>query len=416
MRVVLWVIGAGLVARTAVMAFDAAPTRLGPLEYSVIADHLNTGRGFTFEQYGTTYRAWKEPLYTVLLAGLMRWGGRGDLSILAFQWSCGIGAALVVAWLTRRLLGDPASALVAGLLVAMNPFLVYYDTHWIHPLSLDVLLFLLVTATILLAAWERRVRMRWSIIAGLVMGLALWERSALLVSGVAAWIAALCLAPRHDRGLMVRRAAIWLGVALLVIAPWLARNHHLFGRVLMTTDSAHVFWLGNNPVSNGTYSDMAGRRVIESADPAFLTRLHGAPELAQYDLFRAEAWRFITQHPRRFFELFRGKLWAFIWFAPNAGVQYTALEGWLYRAAYAALLLLGLCGFALWWVTAERRGRHQMVLVLSAVAGLAVVHALMAINMKHRVPWEMVLAIFAAQAVTRGGRQLSRFLHGSLLS
>ena len=41
-------------------------------------------------------------------------------------------------------------------------------------------------------------------------------------------------------------------------------------------------------------------------------------------------------------------------------------------------------------------------MVLAAVAGLAVAHAVTAINMKHRVPFELVLAIFAAETIAQG--------------
>jgi hypothetical protein len=54
-------------------------------EQSTIAANLNAGRGFVFEQYGAVYRAWKEPLYILMLAGVTRVVGTGDLTLRLFD-------------------------------------------------------------------------------------------------------------------------------------------------------------------------------------------------------------------------------------------------------------------------------------------------------------------------------------------
>lgn len=420
----LWIVAAGLLARIAVVALDSSPHGLGRLEPSVIADNLNAGLGFVYEQYGTDYRAWKEPLYIVLLAQLTRWTDGVPWLVMAVQWLFGLGAALGVWWIARRLLRDSTKATLAGMLTAANPFLVYYDTHWIHPLSLDALCFVLVVGTILMAtepghpakrgvgegSAERRSlrpaeeggRARHLFWAGLMMGLALWQRAALLAAGLFTWLIAVAVARRASRLAVAGRAVIWLTIAMVAVSPWLIRNARLLHRPVFTTDFAHIVWLGNNPWSNGTYSDMKGRRVIAYADPAFLAKLRGASELEQSDLFWAEAVRFIREDPSRFAGLVAGRLWAFVWFSPNAGVEYSAWQGLLYRVAYVGLLALGLLGMVGFWQRAGPEGRRRALLLGAAVAGVAAVHAMTAVNMKHRLPLELVLAVFAAEALARG--------------
>lgn len=394
----LWVAIMGIAARMAVMAFDPAPGGLKRLEPSVIADNLNAGRGFTFEQYGTVYHAFKEPLYIVLLAELMRWTNESELAVLVFQGFFGIGTALGVAWLARLLLGDPTTATVAGLIAAVNPFLLYYDTHVIHPLSMDCAFF--VTATIAtLIAITRVSALRPTLAAGLVTGVALWQRATVLAAGMGAWAAAVLLARAGGRRHMLQRAAIWLCVAGVVLSPWLVRNYQLFGRLIVTTDSAHILWLGNNPWSNGTYSDREGQRVFFAADPQFQRRITAASELEQHDLFLADVRRFVAAHPREFATLVLTKLRAFVWFSPNAGLLYRPAERVLYAVAYVGLLTLGLFGLIRFWRRASREEHVRAAALLAAVAGLAAVHALTAINMKHRVPLELVLAVFAAEGL-----------------
>ena len=405
----LWIVGVGVLVRLAAVACAPEPGGLRRLEPSVIAENLNAGRGFVYEQYGADYRAWKEPLHIVLLATVTRWAGDGALAVWCLQWLFGVVAAVGVAWLAFGVFSNPVTATLAGVLAALNPFLVYYDTQVIHPLSLDVALFTAVTGTILLAVTGSR-KTRWTVLAGLVMGLALWQRAALLAAGLSVWLIAGLVAPRANRPAAMGRAAMWLAIAIAVVSPWLIRNARLLHRPVFTTDFSHIVWLGNNPWSNGTYSDMTGRRVIGHADPAFLKTLQGASELEQSDLFWAKAMRFIRDHPGQFAGLVVRRVWAFVWFSPNAGVEYPAWQGRLYRVGYSGLLALGLLGAGRFWRRAGSDGHHRALLLGAAVAGLAAVHALTAMNMKHRVPLELTLSVFAAEALACGWARARRTL------
>jgi len=396
-----WVALAALAARIGFFTVSGAPAPKH-LEYSVIAEHLNAGQGFVFEQYGAPYRAWKEPLYILWLAGVGRMPGAHDAIALAVQWLLGVAVALGIARLAERLYRDSRRGLIAGLLAAVNPFLVYYDTRLLHPLSLDTALFVAVVAAHLSAidrCFEGMIGRTAQ--AGLVTGLALWERATLASSGLAMWLVALIAGPKNRRPVILPAIVMWIGIAGLVIAPWFWRNYQLFGRVIYTTDSAHVFWLGNNPWSNGTYSDARGERVIALADPAFAQRIAGASELVQYDRFRDAARAFVREHPLRFAQLCLTRLLAFVWFSPNAGIEYTPRQQQLYRGGYALLLVWGIMGWLLWWARSGPEDRLVGGLLLASVGGLALTHSLIAINLKHRVPLELILGIFAAEAIVR---------------
>lgn len=400
MRPWVRIILAGVMARVAVVALSGG-LHPQPLEPSVIAANLNAGRGFTFEQYGAVYRAWKEPLYIVLLAGLTRWAGQGGLAVVVFQSLFGLGAALGVFAIGRIVLGDGRWAMLAGVLAAVNPFLAYYDTQFIHPLSMDAFLFIAMVLAILWAVRGGEPKVRGVVWAGLVMGLALWQRASLFAAGLSAWLVAVMVARSGRRVAFAQAAALWTAVALVVISPWLLRNDRLFHRVMITTDTAHILWLGNNPWSNGTYSDAEGRRVFYLADPAFQRAVSSASELGQHDLFVEATRRFIAEQPARWGGLVLHRLFAFVWFSPNAGVGYTEWQRVVYRLAYAALLVCGALGIGLAWRRASRDRRFTIVILCAAVAGVAAVHAATAINMKHRVPLELLLSLFAAVSLTR---------------
>ncbi len=392
---------AAIATAVRVGALAVCGARQQPLEPSVIAANLNAGRGLTFEQYGATYRAWKEPLYIVGLAAVMRAWPHPAWPIAVLQCLFGVMTAVGVAALAWRLFGDTRRALIAGSLAALNPFLLYYEVRWIHSLSFDSFLFIATTLATLHAITTDRAPMRSAARAGLVTAVALWERSSLFATGCAAWFAGIVTAPRLRRRIIQRAAIVWTLVALTAFSPWLIRNYRLFGRVIITTDAAHIFWLGNNPWSNGTYSDSRGHRIIEQAPEAFQRQLAASTEPQQYDLFRRAALSFIREHPARFAQLIVARLWAFVWFSPNAGVEYTQWQQWIYRAAYVPLLMLGLTGFAISCRHADPMRRRDAWLIAAAVSGLAVTHALMAINLKHRVPFELMLSLFAAEPLAR---------------
>lgn len=398
----VWVGIAGIVARVLFVVAGPGAGGLKPLEFSVMADHLNRGHGFIFEQYGAVYQAYKEPLYVILLAWINRITGGGALGILLLQGFFGVSAAIGTAVIARSILGMPGRSTLAGMIVAVNPFLVFYDTRFVHPLSLDACGFLLVAGSVMAAIAGPKTGAGRTIIAGLLGGLVLWERAALIVAGAMAWCAGLGSARAGQRLLVLRRAAIWLGLCLVIISPWLIRNYHVLGRPMITSDFAHVLWLGNNPLSNGTYSDQAGRRVFSLADPAFQARIRGASELQQSDAFFADAARFIAAQPGRFAQLTARRAWAFVWFSPNAGAIYSAEQGTLYRIAYSGLSALGLIGLVLAWKRLPDVARRRILIFGAAVAGVALVHALTAINLKHRVPLELFLSVFAAEALAAG--------------
>lgn len=392
----------GLLIRLGYVIVHPESLGLKRLEFSVIAENLNAGRGLTFDQYGTTYHAWKEPLYILLLASLMRVVDKEQQSIVLgiIQSLFGIATALGIGLLSYQIFRNVSHVLIAGLLVAANPFLVYYDTRFMHPLSLDSFLFVLTITLSLSAIRSYKDGMRRTVLAGIAAGISLWERTTIFIAGIAMWGVAWFLADR--RRILIAHAATWLLISLTIIAPWLIRNYSVLGRAVLTTDAAHILWLGNNPASSGTYSDLEGNRVIIHAEPGFRHKLQGATELAQYDLFLNEVRRFVREHPWQWGTLTLRKLVAFFWFSPNAGIDYTAWEQTGYRVGYLVLLTLGLLGLVLYWERATDEEQRMTLILLSSVMGLAILHALTAINLKHRVPWELILALFCAETIVRG--------------
>jgi len=404
----LLVAAIGLNSRALGAAVLRPPGGLIRQEPSVMAANVNAGLGFIHEQYGTMVYGLKEPGHIALLALLLRVFGDRDLPILVLQWTCGVAVAVLAAALTRRLTADAGAGLVAGILVATNPFLVSYDSRLVHSLSLDMLLFVVTVAANVWAVEPGHWTWRRAALAGAVTGVALWQRSLLLFGGLGLWAVAIVLA----RGARVRetaRAVLWIVVAVALVVPWFVRNHQLIGRWVYTSDFAHVLWLGNNPHSNGTYTDARGIRVIDHMDRAiFYGRVVGKSETEQMDVFLELVKAWVREHPGRAAALVARKALAFVWFAPNIGAEYTRRETAAYMAWYVVLLALGMAGAWHVWRLGDGARRRRLALVAGTMLGIIALHAIVAINMKHRVPLEIVLSGCAGFYVARVLRAVRR--------
>lgn len=374
---------------------------LEPTEAMAVAANLEGGLGFVFVQYDAPYAAWKEPLWIALVAVLRRLLGPGDGPVLALQWACGTGVALAVATLALRLLGSRRLALGAGTLAAVNPFLVHYDTRYAHPLSFDVLLFLLLVLAIGRATAGGSTS--GAALAGIGCGLALWQRATLLGAAAGAWSASALASRRGNRTRLARLGLGSLALAVVLVLPWVVRNQIVVGRPLLTSDFAHILWLGNNPLSNGTYGDAGGIRVFDVAPQPFRRTVIGQPEMVQHDVFFAAFRRFVSEQPRAYLRLAAARVQGFFWYPPAAGVRHTGWRVTLYRLAYETLLVAGLLGLALRLRRGGPEALRAAAPLLGAVLGLAAVHALTALDLKHRVPFEMALCVFAPELLRRRG-------------
>jgi hypothetical protein len=127
------------------------------------------------------------------------------------------------------------------------------------------------------------------------------------------------------------RIAVVVLALLVTISPWTIRNSLLFGElVLLRSDQWTLFWIGNNPVATGDYSQITGPIqdhidiVPVRALPADLrTKIEQAGELERDHIFKALAWDFVRENPSRFAELTLHRV-AFFWFGPMKDRQSSA--------------------------------------------------------------------------------------------
>lgn len=232
-------------------------------EHGEIAANLLEGRGFSIRFLGvdgpTSQQA---PLYPVLVAAAFAVGGietpEALLLLQLGQAVLGGAMTLAVMALVCQIAPDrPRMAIVAGLLSAVHPTLIYAATH----VQVAGLAATLVTLAFVGAYRMARSAHRLDALAvGGILGLlVLCDPILGLIAPAIAWVAV--------QGQGFRRAIGPLTVVALVssltVAPWIVRNARVHGEfVPVKSTFGYAFWQGNCSLSEGT--DKVVRASVET--------------------------------------------------------------------------------------------------------------------------------------------------------
>ncbi len=352
------------------------------------------------------------PLYPYLVALVYRFLAVAPLAVYLLQ----IAVAVLACWALVRAgeaLAGPRAGGATGLLFALYAPFWFYDVQLLKE-SLAVsavclLLWLLVSAR----ASERHAL--W-FAAGLVTALLALLRENMLL--VVPFLLPLALEKRLGKGWKLslqRTALLLLGLALPLLAV-AARNAALGGGFLPTTSQGGVnFWIGNNPLADGTYRPLVpgkqipayereeARRLAERA----LGRPLAADEVSGYWLGRALAWARAEPGAWVWLQVKKlGLYWnGYEW--PDA-VDYYWMKtiSWPLRIPgleWSAAALL-----ALWGLLLERRRLALWTPVLLFEVGWMLSVVLFFLFARYRLPAVPGLLLLAAIPLTRAAEAFGK--------
>ncbi len=383
---VLLAAGPALLARLAYWLL-ATPDRLltsDAHQYHVLASNLASGEGFsdTFPQMELHPTAFRPPGYPAVLSLAYRvlWPSPG----IGRGVNVAIGVAVVVAvvLLVDRHLGR-RSALAAGLAVALWPNLVANDTYVLtEPLSLLLLVGLL---------WFL-LDHRW-LPAGILTGcLVLTRPSAqylvVILAGYLLW------------KLGWRRALLFVGATILVVAPWVVRNWIQLGSpVLVTSNGFNYAALYSPP------ADQNGGFIDATRHPYFADRrLEQFDEVLWDRNLRQTAVDHVRERPMVVVEVVGVNVTALFELRPWINEEPDQLDGRSMGVRSATfwvvwpLVVLGGAGMV-------RRRRHPLVLLAALTGGYFTLASLVFVAPPRlRAPTELMLIIGAAALLALPGR------------
>ncbi len=403
-------LGVGLIARLGAVAiphlaarFPGAPQFSGrslavwadkpffpdSFEYLGIARSLRAGQGFALDRASRIARM---PAYPVFLAAVQALFG--ERVVAARVADAFLGTLLIaLVWLLTRELYGRAEAAVAAAIAALYPFFVVQAVLVLTETLFGV--FLVAGALFLAKAWKAP-RLRWAGLAGLLFGLATLTQGSMLLAVplvAAAWV----VARRLERRVLVAAGAM-LGVLVLVLAPWVARNWAASdGHVVLTTlRVGPSLYEGLNPDADG--GPMMGAlnwdRPPPGADPRVIPK-----DLSEYEkhrYWRARALEYAWGNPGRVLVLAAIKLGRFWNVVPNLE-QFRGLAPCIVLGVpYAAVMALVGLGLA----RRPWRGDVALILLLPVVYH-CMVHMVFVGSVRYREAVMPLLVAVAAHGAVR---------------
>lgn len=297
------------------------------------------------------------------------------------------------------------TALLGALLTALFPSLIFFANE---TLSETAFTFLLMASLWLLIEAEARGRLLLLVLAGAVIGFAALVRGqAVLLPLVALPFWWRTLAGSGTRSIVARRVLLRLAIvavpALIVIAPWTARNYVESKSLVFISSNAGVdFYIGNSAGANG-----GGRKVDELVFRYPQLRGPRAEARVNADGFR-EGLSYAVHHPARDVTLAARKI-VHLYATDGEAVRWTDGHGArrvmpprLRRALitlsdvwYWAMLVLAAAGVAAWLSI-----RHPVrLLLVCLVAYWTLVYVAFFGDPRFHAPIMPVLALWAAAGV-----------------
>jgi 4-amino-4-deoxy-L-arabinose transferase-like glycosyltransferase len=348
--------------------------------------------------------AYTQPLYGWFLIPLYWIFAHSWIVVGLAQIAVAAATALLVYEIGRRWL-SPLAGLLAALAATLHPYLVWHDVHMNREI-LDELLAAAIVLLTLLVLDKRSLPLALAL--GAVLGLAILGnvRLVLLPLVVAAFLVAV------RRRVLVMPALAALVAVAVVVSPWVVRNRVSVGCTTLTTDG-RALWKANNP---NTLRTLEHGKWIDDVPPipgtpptpqdagaiyASTGRVVPTNECAQMRYYRHLAVRFMEHHPGEKAKL-AGVAARMLWQPAvtrtegrrGAGTSLDVGRRVVEPAFVIVLYALGLVGLFL-----VPRRLAALALLLLAYNTLAAM--LFAGETRYRVPWDFVIALSAAAAVTR---------------
>jgi hypothetical protein len=409
--------------RAGVLWVHRADLAEDPDAYRSVAEGLLEGKGFANQVTGKP-TAFRPPLYPLVIAGGLSLN-RGMLPIAVFHLLAGTGTV----WLTLRIgrkLGLGSGAVVAALLVAVDPLLLQYTSYVMTETVFTFLLTALLAAVV-----EMQIEIdgprggaRRQIETGILFGLCALCRPTIWPVGVLAviwWIVSQLTSQTTTSRWRTLPWLLLVSVAV-VVSPWLIRNLIVFGKpIYTTTHGGYTLLLANNPVYYQQEVEQPFGTVWEDA-PAGATQRDwlvemrarmasdlgkDASEPEQDRWMYSESYRTIRDQPQAFLRACLLRFTRFWNVAPlgRARAGFSAILVWGVTVFYVVELI----GFVFGLTRVPRGDWSRWTPLLITIIGFTLVHLVFWTNTRMRAPVIPAISLFFAV----GWGDLQRALRGA---
>jgi len=351
------------------------------------------------------------PTQPLLIAGVYSVFGQSYGALRIVSAILGALTCAVAFLLGRRLFGVTV-AVIAGLVLALYPHLVYLSALFEYPQTLGILF--LLTFLLLLYQFSDSRKLSTLFFASVALGLTILTLPTLLLFVPVFGLLALKRDDSLRRNLNYALVAA-AGLAITV-GSWTLRNYVAYDHVVVVNAASGAnFWAANNeayanwgkpgsvPMCGGPYGDTSYCREFREIDADLQRRNLSRTEyvLALEKASWEQGMRFVRESPGRFVRLGSTKflqLWSPSPDAVNTGAARGGEKRALISAAtYIPLLVLALIGL----VMSAREHARKLIPIYLLMAVFVAPFTVFLPTMRYRLPIDCLFGIFAAVPLAR---------------
>jgi tetratricopeptide (TPR) repeat protein len=375
--------------------------------------HL-AGDGWTYDTWAQRIAAgdwlgkgvfYQAPLYPYFLGVLQSIVGHDLWLIRLVQITLGAASCVLIFLVGQRLFARE-TGIASGLIVACYAPAIFFagliEKSVLDLFLLSLLLFFLARST------DGQHRIHWLAI-GLVLGLfgLSRENALILVPVVLLWIGVRFSS--EPVPVRLRWMGLFVSGLLVVLVPVGVRNLAVGGEFKLTTSQfGPNFFIGNNPVADGTYESVRkviGEIQLEGTDAARLAERALGRDLTPgevSDYWFRKSWNYIRAEPADWLRLI-GKKWLMVWNAREVedSDDFYIYQRWSWLlSVFGSLnhfgILAPLAAVGL-WLTRNRWRELWLLYAITFAFALSV--AFFYVFGRYRFPLVPVLALFAGAGV-----------------
>jgi hypothetical protein len=400
--VVLLLLGAALrLSWIATLARDdTALTRLpDQREYLELGRSLVDGKGLIFVdvRFADTVAAYRTPGYPLLVALC-----RGNVHAVRVAQSLIDTSSILAVYLLARRWLDKGPSIFAAVLIAFNPFLIYFCGLILSETLFTAMLAWGTALLVMRRQADLRGQPRWGIAwwcGAVLLALSVLVRPSAIGLPVTLGIAAAFL-NRHWRLPYDWRwcppvACLMLVLTFLALFPWAWRNHRVLEKwIWTTTNSGITLYDGLNPDATGA-SDQSFVRTMP--------QLRSLDEIGRSRYLSDLAWQFVREHPDRAIQLAVIKVLR-MWSPMPLSSDYQKDKRLI---VISLAYMVPVYGLVLWGLWAGPFAKSIKVYLLIPALYFTVVHAVSVGSLRYRLPADLPMTIIAAMGASAlPGRKL----------
>jgi len=233
----------------------------------------------------------RAPGYPTLIAAVYLLLGPGLLALRLVEAALAVLTVMLIGVAGSQIFGRRAG-LISAALAALHPVLAFLPT--IQYSENTLVLIVVVAFAAVFTALDCGEPWRWAV-AGALWGIALLTRpnAMFALPGLAI---GLFFALRRAQRSWWAPALIGLMTCVLVVTPWIVRNHRVHGEwYFISTGGGRQFWIGHNPLAEAD-SRVSGF-VPDSLTEAETAALPNQIEVERY--YYRKGWEYVREHPGR---------------------------------------------------------------------------------------------------------------------